>query len=92
MSPPGQFKDVTRGYTLQTTEKAIAVSCDPQVAGLANASCPEDPSHTAIQREVIRIVEDRHFEIDLGYMQNSQREIGLLRDTLLVRGDPPRRP
>ena len=29
MSRPDQFNDVTRGYTLQTTEKAIPVSCDP---------------------------------------------------------------
>src|SRR6266576_2130528 len=87
-----QLNDIALGNALQTAEKAISMPCDSQVARLADAGCSENPAHPPIQGKVIGIVEDRHFEVDLGNTQNGQREIGLLGEADLVRSDPLGRP
>jgi len=50
---PDDSDNVTRFNVLQAAEESVAVSGDPEIAGLSNQGCPQDPSHAAVQREVI---------------------------------------
>ena len=87
-----QLNDIASDDALQTAEKAISMSRDSQVAGFADAGGSENASHSAIQGEIIGIIEDRHLKLNLGNTENAKRKIGLLREAVFVRSDPLGRP
>lgn len=87
-----KFNDIALRDALQPSKETVPVPRDAQVARFANLGRPENSSHPTIEGEVIRIVENGHFEADLGNPKNRQRSIRFLRQTILVRRDPLGRP
>src|SRR5258708_5312285 len=76
-SGPHQFDDVIQTDVLEAAEKTVPVSSDSQITQLPDLGRAKNAAYSAIQCEIIRVVEHGHHEFDLGNEKNPEGKICL---------------
>jgi hypothetical protein len=74
-----EFDNVAWPNVLKTPEEAVTMSRYSKIAWSTDSGRARYPPDSAIQREIVRIIENGHLKADLRNAENSQRSIGFLK-------------
>src|SRR5260221_12159812 len=69
-SGPHEFDDVIQIDVFEAAEKTVPVSSDSQITQVPDLGRAKNAAYSAIQCEIIRVVEHGYLELDLGNEKN----------------------